>query len=106
MFEKLTKFTVQLLKALLADTFALILFLVLLVVLFLVSGCAGWQPTTKAIERRYQGEVLRSCVNGDCSQDHVRACLRESVERCKAAKMESSCGADAIWTSDPVMCRR
>lgn len=73
-----------------------------LLVLLLVS-CASWAPTRGASLRRIEASKLRNCVQYQCQ--FTKQCLQESAARCKALKLEATCGSDDLWTDAPVRCR-
>lgn len=59
--------------------------------LLLTSGCLP--ATYKAGVRRQEGRHLSQCMR----YAPISGCVQESVERCRAQGLESSCGSDATW---------
>lgn len=71
--------------------------------LLLLLSCASWAPTWQASARRVEASQLRGCVRYNCQ--FTKQCIQESVARCRALGLESTCGTDELWTQEPVRCR-
>lgn len=69
-----------------------------------MGAACGCAVTPKAALRREAESLVRGCMAGTrCAQ--TAACVRESVDWCRAHGLEATCGTDGVFT-DPILCPR
>jgi hypothetical protein len=61
------------------------------ILILLLTGCAGFKATTKAGFERMAAAHLQSCVQGNLCQ-YAPQCFRESEARCQEHGYDKTCG--------------